>query len=217
MSSLEDQAVAFAAVLTRLVNGTVSTGVVFRVTVLPDRNTVWIAPDGSEGVTKPAQIPLLVDQREPVLWLTAHFTARLDVAGDHLAIASSKFALCVDKTTGNSLLRIEYDRDRGREPDKDARHKRPAAHVQILGSSTQLGFAQALAGKKYRPLEKIHFPVGGRRFRPSLEDFIEFLYYEGLLPGTHEGWRDVLQESRGDYLALQLRAAVRRFPDEVGS
>lgn len=210
MTSLAEQARSFAATLTELVNGTVSNDVQFVTTLLDDDRTAWVAPYGSEKVTKPALIPLTVRGVEPRLWLAAQFTTRLDDEGEHLSVASSKFALCVDHATSNSLIRVEYERGKGHEPGGSARHRRPAAHVQVHGSSTQLGHAQALAGSRYRPLEKLHFPVGGRRFRPSLEDFIEFLYDEGLLPATHEGWRDVLDRTRGDYLFRQLRAAVRR-------
>lgn len=213
MSLLTDQAEDFAGRLTALVNGTVSRDVEFVSRALEQGRIAWIAPRGSEKVTKPALIPLNADGPEARLWLAAHFTTRLDEEGEYLSVETSKFALCVNKLTANSLIRIEYQRGAGREPDEPGHHKRPAAHVQIHGSSTQLGHAQALAGAECRPLEKIHFPVGGRRFRPSLEDFIEFLHDEELLPSVHSGWQELLQESRGDYLRRQLRAAVRREPD----
>jgi hypothetical protein len=76
-----------------------------------------------------------------------------------------------------------------------------------------LAYAQAVNGQQPRPLEKFHVPVGGRRFRPSLEDFIEFLHAEKLLPTLHHGWREVLAETRGDWLRRQLQAAVRNDPD----
>jgi hypothetical protein len=70
-------------------------------------------------------------------------------------------------------------------------------------------------GQQPRPLDKFHIPVGGRRYRPSLEDFIEFLHAERLLPTLREGWRELLAETRGDWLRRQLRAAVRNDPDSA--
>lgn len=210
MSVLSDQAEHFAGILTQLVNHTVSNDVQFVVTMLEDENTAWIAPHGTTQVTKPALVPLNADRAPPKLWLSVHYTTSLDDEGDHLSVETSKFGLCVDPLTRNSLLRVEYERGQGSEPDRVERQRRPAAHVRIHGSSTQLGYAQALAGASYRSLERIHFPVGGRRFRPSLEDFIEFLEEEGLVPSVHADWKRHLSESRGDYLQRQLRAAVRR-------
>jgi hypothetical protein len=57
----------------------------------------------------------------------------------------------------------------------------------------------------------LHFPTGGRRYRPALEDVIEFLIVEGLADGQ-AGWRDVLNEERDAYWRIQLRAAIRRDP-----
>jgi len=42
-----------------------------------------------------------------------------------------------------------------------------------------------------RSLEKLHFPVGGRRYRPALEDIVEFLIAEGYVQ-HREGWREVI-------------------------
>lgn len=213
LNSLEDQARSFAEVLTTLVNGTVTVDAEFHVTQLADQPpAAWIAPAGSE-LFRPKPIPLSADGSDARLWLAAHFAIRLDEEGEYLSVQSSRFALCVTQITKNSLLRIEYERGKGHEPDAITDHSRPAAHLHLHGSSTQLGHAQALAGSEYKSLESIHFPVGGRRFRPSLEDFIEFLYNEDLLPSVHPRWREVLQSTRSGYLDGQLRAAVRRNPD----
>jgi hypothetical protein len=58
---------------------------------------------------------------------------------------------------------------------------------------------------------KLHLPVGGRRFRPTIEDFIELLVDEKLARPKN-GWRQVIAEGRKDFEERQLRAAVRRNP-----
>jgi hypothetical protein len=65
-----------------------------------------------------------------------------------------------------------------------------------------------------RPLEKLHFPVGGKRFRPCIEDVIEFLINERLVH-AHKGWEHRLEEGRARYRRSQLKAAIRRHPEVV--
>jgi hypothetical protein len=56
--------------------------------------------------------------------------------------------------------------------------------------------------------------VGGRRYRPSIEDVIDMLVAERFLrqkPGT----RERLDASRDAFQRRQLRAAIRRDPDSA--
>jgi hypothetical protein len=97
------------------------------------------------------------------------------------------------------LCRLDYDRGKQGYPE---------SHLQIKGESAALA---AWSGKPRRELERLHFPMGGRRYRPILEDFIEFLILEGLAE-ARPGWRDVLDAARVAYHRVQLRAAIRRDP-----
>jgi hypothetical protein len=63
-------------------------------------------------------------------------------------------------------------------------------------------------------VEHLHLPVGGRRFRPSLEDVIEFLIVERIA-SPRDGWEAALNASRDAFLERQLRAAVRRKPESA--
>ncbi len=51
--------------------------------------------------------------------------------------------------------------------------------------------------------------MGGRRFRPILEDVIEFLIVEQLAKPRDDGWKDVLDQEREEYYRIQLQAAIR--------
>jgi hypothetical protein len=62
----------------------------------------------------------------------------------------------------------------------------------------------------------LHLPVGGRRFRPTLEDLIEFLITERLVKGN-EGWQKPLAASRNQFQVNQMRALIRRFPTEAAA
>jgi hypothetical protein len=95
---------------------------------------------------------------------------KLEEPYPYLTVQTSVFALAVAERDGNPAVRIEFDRDRGYEPEdtKQQGHKRSAAHVQIHGVSAEISYLQGRqkAGK-LNPLQDFHFPVGGRRFRPS--------------------------------------------------
>jgi len=218
MAALIESAEAFAAILAEVVNSTVASGARFVVTPFEGPTELaWVYPEGST----PANVSLVpivagLALGQPArLWLRTSFQVRLDDSRDHLAVVRSVFALVIDESSKRPAVRVEYDRDQGNEPDDvtPARHRRSAAHVQIHGSSEELAYVQGLNGARpLRGLEKFHIPVGGRRFRPSLEDFIEFLWTERLVPGLHTGWQDVLTRHRSNWLTLQLRAAVRGDP-----
>ena len=219
MAGLIEESERFARVLTEVVNGTVAAGARFVVTPFAGPTKLaWVFPEGSSP-TKVSLIPIVCGRpagEPPQLWLRTSFQVCLDDHEDHLAVERSVFGLVIDHATGRPAIRVEFDRDQGNEPDDStpARHRRSAAHVQIHGSSEELAYVQGLNGdRQLRGLEKFHVPVGGRRFRPSLEDFIEFLWVERLIPRLHDGWQDVLTRHRTNWLTLQLRAAVRNEPE----
>jgi hypothetical protein len=58
------------------------------------------------------------------------------------------------------------------------------------------------------PLRDLHFPVRGRRYRPALEDVIEFLVVEKLAGRDQAGRR--YSARRDDFRWRHLRAAIRR-------
>ncbi|MCY3967069.1 MAG: hypothetical protein OXF21_00670 [bacterium] len=63
-----------------------------------------------------------------------------------------------------------------------------------------------------RQLSDFHWPTGGKRFRPTLEDLIEFMIVEELaIP--HNQWQETIEEHRQRWFELQLSAAVRRNPE----
>lgn len=65
-------------------------------------------------------------------------------------------------------------------------------------------------------MESLHLPVGGDRFRPCLEDVIEFLVVECRF-ATKEGWRAAVEAGREQWRRTQIRTAVRDAPSEAAS
>lgn len=58
----------------------------------------------------------------------------------------------------------------------------------------------------------LNFPLGGARFRPCLEDLLEFVIREFGID-TVPGWEDVISVGRISWRHIQLAAAVRDDPD----
>jgi hypothetical protein len=123
----------------------------------------------------------------------------LDSSGEYLEVDKSFIGTYATDDAVTSLCHFDYERDKKGYPE---------AHLQINGESDALA---AWSGKPRRELGRLHFPTGGRRYRPVLEDFVEFLIVEGLADGRR-GWRDVLNAEREAYRRIQLRAAIRRDP-----
>jgi hypothetical protein len=101
------------------------------------------------------------------------------------------------------LLHYDYERDKVGYPD---------AHVQIVAGSEDWDEVLLSAGRSRGGLGKLHLTVGGRRYRPSIEDVIDMLIAERLLePKSHAQER--LDAGREEFRRRQLRAAIRRDPD----
>jgi hypothetical protein len=63
-------------------------------------------------------------------------------------------------------------------------------------------------------ISALHIPVGGSRFRPCLEDVIQFLIEECLFDSLPR-WREAVEEGRASWRRIQARAVVRDFPREA--
>jgi hypothetical protein len=101
------------------------------------------------------------------------------------------------------LLHYDYERDKDGYPE---------AHIQVEATSEAWDELLTSVGRGKIGVGRLHLPVGGRRFRPALEDLIEAFISDEILEGA-PGWREFLNESRDDFRRLQLRAAIRREPD----
>jgi len=130
----------------------------------------------------------------------------VDPEGGYLRIQTSTIGLSLTPS-GRCLLRVEYDREKG--PDQ------PDAHVHVDADGALWGKALTLSGQPLRPLHTLHIPAGGRRFRPTMEDFVEFLLRGRFVTPTSDGWRDVLRAKRAEWEERQARAAARRHESAV--
>jgi hypothetical protein len=201
---LPKQARAFAGELTATLNGTVTDGI--RLSVMMDakgRAVIGyrLAKDDLHGKA----IDLTVTGSPARLRLRLHHTLVLDESNRHLTTDKSTYTLV---TADEDLAVLTYDYVR------DPPNKYPEAHLHIDGEARGLQQLLNLSDRaKNRPAD-LHLPVGGRRYRPSLEDLVEFCILEEMVTPRPD-WRTALDASRDRFHTQQLRAAVRRKPDEA--
>lgn len=190
---LEREVREFTIWLTTLLNGTVSIG-----------TRLCRAPDMARPIVR-------VQSRADLIALTLHgerasgylgldYVLRSDDSGRFLMVVSSYVGLFRDAEATELLLHYDYEREKG--------DSYPEAHIHVNASSGPW------SGISERALGKLHLPVGGRRFRPSLEDIIEFLITEGLAKG-HPGWQSLVEQGRTRYRRIQLAALTRSDPSAV--
>ncbi|MEV8547235.1 hypothetical protein [Streptomyces sp. NBC_01261] len=207
-SDLQGQASRFAQELTDILNGTITQHVRMRAVLRPrsSAGAVFTVGHGltKTNVTQPQAFPLSINLRKPRAWMNLSFQVRMDSEDRYLTVHSSYCGIFTDPELKTCLCHWDYERGKDRYP---------SAHVQVYGTSPALEALNEGDDRK-RPLEKLHIPVGGKRFRPCIEDAIEFLVTERLAEGR-EDWQKRLDESRNHYRRRQLLAAMRRNPDVV--
>lgn len=140
-------------------------------------------------------IPLTLGRRTPKAYLDVSHRFQFDAEGLHLADSQSRFAIHASEQV-EPWFRFEYARGLADHPE---------VHCHVHGDVT-VPLPDGVAA-----LRKQHLPQGGRRFRLSLEDVIEFLVRENYAEARPD-WQAVIAEHRERWYRLQLQAAVRRDP-----
>lgn len=130
-----------------------------------------------------------------------------DSFGAHLAVEHSSFVLKA-KLDRTPIIRWDYDRE--------ARSK-PSSHVQMTAHRGALShLLSRLEHATPHSIESLHMPMGGDRFRPCLEDIVEFLIRDCGFKGGAD-WRDTLRSGRAKWRRIQTRAVVRDAPAEAAA
>jgi hypothetical protein len=204
---LEKESRPFKNELDELLNRTVCSGISLKsimTSASPHRTVVGykIKKDNQDLIEG---IPITTGSRDARFYLGLSVRLAPDEAQTFLMVTSSVMILAIAPDVADeSNLLLHYDYERGK-PDY------PEAHLQVCASSPAFEQAgQRLDGRE-RLLERLHLPVGGRRYRPTLEDLIEFLIGEKLAK-PRDGWESAINESRDRFRDKQLKAAVRGNP-----
>lgn len=171
-------------------------------------------------------------QESPPIPIMIHGLRRLDLIvelrctwdghRDYLAIEKSAIAV---RMTGTSepLFRWEFLRS--------PLSRIPSAHFQIHAHRDEIvylllagGATSPRAVKRAGELASdqpdlprvcdVHIPLGGARFRPCLEDVLQFLIEEFGI-SCQNGWRPAIEAGRLNWRKIQAGAVARDFPDEA--
>lgn len=197
---LEAEAREFADRLSRMLNTTVCNGPRLSAAALTD-GYVRVGLGVSKRELEADPVPVAACDVPGVdLHLILSYTLAPDEQGEHLMVVSSVVGLCLDDDGTRTLFHADYEREKVGYAE---------AHLQVSAWSDD--WAELMAGRSGDRLGKLHFPAGGRRYRTTLEDVVEFLIRERLVT-PRAGWEDSLAESRDEFEERQLRAAVRRHP-----
>jgi hypothetical protein len=88
--------------------------------------------------------------------------------------------------------------------------------MRECGESTERAKARK-RGRRAVHLHDLHFPVGGPRFRPALEDVLEMLIEEfGVKPvGSVRAARNALEDGRERWRLKQVATVVRDAPSQA--
>lgn len=143
----------------------------------------------------------------------------------HCELSQSLKYLAVDRSTfnvfvidqGMPLIRYDYLR---------TPRKTPGAHINFRMDTDAAATALRVAGNNrlsknrrkrghgdgHGTPSQLHLPVGGPRFRPCLEDVLEFLAIE-LAIDCAPTWKEALAEGRMLWRETQLKAAVHDNPE----
>lgn len=188
----------FAKELINLLNHTVCEDAYVGVVDRPDGNVSF--GTGLWPGTAPQYVRMRTRGTCPC-WLRISGQVFLDPAG-YLTVAKSAYVVSAGDPPVE-LFHYDYERDKPNYPD---------AHMQVLAGGPTWAELLAASGKNPDSLGKLHLPVGGKRYRPALEDIIEALIVEGIL-APEAGWERVLEDGRSKFRRSQLKAAIRRDPD----
>lgn len=205
---LRGAASAFASEISDLLNQTICNGIRLSAVASNDYRTVVVG----YGVTKTQWysrhcIPIGLGGT-PKVHLHVSYRLTPDTEGRYLAVSSSTFAVSLDTDMNLELFHIDFEREKA--------GGYPEAHLQVAATSAHWQKLCTQVSPKGRELGRLHFPVGGRRYRPTLEDLIDFLVTERLVE-ARPGWEAHVEDGRRRFHERQLRAAVRRDPEVARS
>jgi hypothetical protein len=104
----------------------------------------------------------------------------------------------------------------------------PTSHIQVHAHRDAIAYVMTRCGTVGRRAKRrsremasgtaiprladLHFPTGGNRFRPCLEDVLQMLILE-LGVDAEDGWQEALAKGRQQWRLNQIGASVRDSPE----
>ena len=204
---LDTQAQRFALQTADLLNTTVAHGVeISAVRTIAGRAVMGSGVTATSIVPQP--IPIGLEGSRPQVFLYLVHTYELDPEGVYLTMGSSTLSLYTSPRMADDELIVAIDYVR--QPV----NRYPACHLHVAGHRHDLDQLYLGIARHPRTLRDLHLPVGGRRFRPTLEDLIEFMVTEEMVIPRPQ-WRSVIDLHRAEWESTQAKAAVRRSQEDA--
>lgn len=200
---LNSRAREFANELSGLLNRTICHGIRITAVTEAGRNVAQIGYNIKADDLVTQAIPLGTSKAEPRAYLLVSYTLMEDDDPRYMRVETSVLGVSLDSGLNDLLFHYDYERNKV--------DGYPEAHVQIPMRHEHWDTLKERCGQS-QSFGQLHLPVGNRRYRPTLEDVVEFLIVEGISPGA-TGWEDAILEGRTGFERRQLRAAIRRNPD----
>lgn len=195
-AGLAEQAQEFGQEMTELLLATLSGLPVPPIEILQAGDRVIIRSPS------PDLLPLYAE-RQRIAGMRVSVACQMDTTGQYLAVEESTYDLFAEVDRA-PLLRIHYRRYQQSEP---------AAHIHVHGHRGALSHLLSQTGHESpHEMASLHVPVGGARFRPCLEDFIQFLVCECLLD-AEAGWRAHVDAGRERWRLRQAAVVARDAPE----
>lgn len=204
--TLDEKAAEFATKLTQLTRGVLGQdSPSFFALTSGDR--VRVVPTDADR--RNVRIPITINE-EHSLDLHVEYKCCWDGPGRFLAIDKADLHVYI-VGANDPLMRYEYVRS-CKEP--------PGAHLHVQAHRDEMAYLLRLSEKnKSKPavkmkqrrlprLAELHFPVGGHRFRPSLEDVLLMLEREFAID-VADGWRAVVNQHLEEWRLLQVKSVAR--------
>lgn len=135
------------------------------------------------------------------------FRCALDRSRGFLSVRKSKFQLTSARPKeGAPLLRLDFDHKA---------HSVPSAHWNVNGERGATSVLLSRCNPDHIGLlSQVHLSVGGVRYRPCLEDFLDLLLTEFKFDRV-PGWQMRLEAGREDWRRVQTRAIARDSPKDA--
>lgn len=143
--------------------------------------------------------------------------------GDFLTVQQSSMGVALGESN-EPIFRYEYVR----APDSGIStahlhvhgHRDEFIHGMLLGSGKRSDRRLKRIQKRglraqFPTMSQIHFPLGGRRLRPGLEDVLELLISEFSVAPADGEWKAYLEGQRRKWRRLQLDTLVSRNLNQV--
>lgn len=165
-----------------------------------------------ESIVEPISVSLAGRRGIPKVQFYIEFECQWSNESSFLSVQKSSMILKLEGIS-NPLFRYDFDKHKTGE--------NPTAYLHVHAHRDEIAWLM-IQGNSARPklrkrkgnmpiLSAIHFPLGGERFRPCVEDFFQFCIHEFGLQ-VKVGANQALETGRVRWREMQLKAAIGDHP-----